>query len=89
MIAEFIRLFSSFLERTSVLETEQVPVVLASPRPHPVLRLPFVCGKFPSKSKFNQRNEKCWTKENSQRRLNNSSAVIKRRQGPLILSQGP
>ena len=42
-----------------LIETEQVPVVLAVPHPNPVLRLPFVCGKFPSKGKFNQRNEKC------------------------------
>ena len=59
MIAEFIHLFSSFLERMSVLETEQDSIVLASPLPHHILHLPFVCGKFPSKSKFNQRDEKC------------------------------
>ena len=54
-----------------------------------VLCLPFVCGRVLTKEYFiSEKWENTKTKENSQRRPNSNSLVMKQSQGSLVPSQG-
>ena len=64
VVAEFIRLFSSFLERMS--ETEQDPVILAPASPTMSFPCPLSVESFSQKVSFIREMRNAETKENSQ-----------------------
>ena len=58
------------------------------PRPHRVLCLPQLVGKFSQRTSLIRDGRNAETEENRQRRLTNNNIVIKHSQGPLAVSQG-